>query len=294
MSSCVKINNTSESKNFSSWGHDRSIVAVDFADPGGQPSFPTYREEANRNYPNIWSWIPGWSVSSRFANEADMLENQTFVKIGKQGGSSSGTYNWKLDEVDINLFSDKTVFDWTGSYGSLTAKWDRDDEIDINAYIDYTISNYGVYIPIVFIRLRQTLESGKSFDNNQFDGPGSDDNTVSYTVEKSDDIGTQDIILVAGRCWIVTLRKGTTKALPRTIIIESGEGSSVDLINEESYYWEDSVAYQNESYDVDADSSTSFGITTVTIDLSDVLDNDEECVYIFNGEYGEERVSLEV
>jgi hypothetical protein len=91
----IRINDTVEAKNFTSWADDRCVVAIDFSDPGDQPLFPTYREEANENFPSMFSYINGWDLSARFSDEDDMLNNQTFANIGYSSSSSSSN-GWRL------------------------------------------------------------------------------------------------------------------------------------------------------------------------------------------------------
>ena len=59
------------------------------------------RTEANDNYPNIWSWQTGWDQGSRFSDEDDMLETQTFFHIsGNQNGQQG---DWKIGQFDIYM-----------------------------------------------------------------------------------------------------------------------------------------------------------------------------------------------
>jgi len=291
----VRINDTNEATNFSICSMDRCVVGVSFDSECGEEPFSRFTTEANTDFPNIWSWLYGWNENNRFTNEADMLETHTFVKVGKSTSSGGSGWNWDLGNLDVDVYMlGRTVFDFTHQGLELITEWDQNEEIDVNSYIDYDITDHNAFFDDVWIRYRLTLESARSFGTKpkQYDGSG----TIgrSFTVVKSDDLLSNDYIYVTGKVWALRAYNPKYYTLSRGIDITGDEGTSSSLVEEDNCYWEDSVAYYNESYNVDASNSTSLGITTVDIDISDVLQYSEECVHIYAGDVGDERVVLSV
>jgi hypothetical protein len=101
LNAVVKINNTEEAVNFTTWGQDRCIVGVLFDPDSSFEPYSHFRIEANDNFPNIWSWLPGWNESNRFDNEQDMLESQTFFYVSGNEQSEEG--DWHLGEFEITM-----------------------------------------------------------------------------------------------------------------------------------------------------------------------------------------------
>jgi len=79
------------------------------------------------------------------------------------------------------------------------------------------------------------------------------------------------------------------------IEIDENAGNSPELIEGETCHWEGSVAYCISSYKVNAANLSSFGITTVTLDITEVLcsEIDDELVLTYAADRGEERIELE-
>jgi len=228
MSACAMINDTTEAKNFTSWGHDRCVIAVDFTDPT-QPLFPTYREEANENFPSMWSYCEGWDEGGRFTNEDDMLQNLTFYTVKGNAGDES-SYSWKIGVLDFHFaifggMNDETIFN--GMNYKKTMKWDAQGKIVVEIFSTIDYYKHNAILPI------------------------------SYQIQ-----------------------------------IDEGTGQSQTLDEVEGYYWEGSCAYFNDTHSLSVSNSTSSGVTTVNVDISDVLGSDEEFIYTFAGENGETRIQI--
>ena len=137
LNAAVKINNTEEAVNFTTWGQDRCIVGVLFDPDSSFEPYSHFRVEANDNFPNIWSWLPGWNESGRFDNEQDMLESQTFFYVS--GNEVSGDIDWHIGEFDITIDFFYYYAQFTQMNGLPHMQFDNYGELTVNPYI--TIDN---------------------------------------------------------------------------------------------------------------------------------------------------------
>ncbi len=141
LNAAVKINNTDEAVNFTTWGQDRCVIGVLFSSGSSFLPYSRFRVEANDNFPNIWSWLPGWNESNRFDNEENMLESQTFFSIS--GNEQSEESDWHLGEYDITMgpgFQYDAQFSYINSIHRI--QFDPNGEQNVNPYIslDYDYS----------------------------------------------------------------------------------------------------------------------------------------------------------
>ncbi|UCF49314.1 MAG: hypothetical protein JSU91_06080 [Thermoplasmatales archaeon] len=302
----VRINDTIEVVNFTFIAQDRCIVGVDFTDPGDQPLFPIYREEANNNFPSMWSWIKGWADNSRFTSEDDMLNTQTFIKTGMDCTHTDGTYgnpDWDLGNITVRL--QKTRGKAWFSIDDVAVNWKKNEGsswLQGRTYINWSINDPPPegHSPVLF---RYTLdyephhEDGESattfwgpnniwFDLQDTEGEVDDEISVK-------DLDSDDEVSIAGDIWVVS--KGLyfhRNLVGYTINIVSGTVTSSPGEQIE-YFWEESCAYQNDSYAVSVTNSTSNGITTIDADISNVLTaNNEEFVYTFAADRGDTRITV--
>jgi hypothetical protein len=295
VSACARINDTTEAKNFTSWGHDRCIVAVDFSDPGDQPLFPTYRKKANEDFPNIWSWINGWDESSRFANEDDMLESQTYFTAGGNGADES--YSWKIGEFDLHLYLGGGV---SGSFKNRQRyphmKFDSSGLLYVDSYAPITYTDHGAILPATLTNYVLTHEGQGSASSRTYmpqTGQYPDDEIgVDFKIDEDDDEGSDNKINVWGFAWAARPTAVVIWGLLYQIQIDEGTTSSQSVNGVSGLYWEESCAYFNYTHSLSVSSSTQSGITTVTVDISDVLDSDDEFIYTFAGENGDERIQI--
>ena len=125
----VRINDTSEAKNFTSIAHDRCIIGVDFVGPVGL-SFAPFVENANDMMPPFWSYIPDWEVA--FASDESEMMNETTILFGDlrethQSSGSSVNPTWHFghievihedpeDEPDITVSEEDDHITWTLNY----------------------------------------------------------------------------------------------------------------------------------------------------------------------------------
>ncbi|MBU0497919.1 MAG: hypothetical protein KKG04_08215 [Candidatus Thermoplasmatota archaeon] len=302
LSACVKINDTEEAINFTSWGQDRCVVGVGLNSQTPSHPFERFRNESNSNFPNIWSWIPGWNEEDRFDDEADMLESQTFFRTGCSGQSMPSS-DWDIGDFFIHIWFGGGL---EGTYllqqnRTINRQWDQYDELDINSKADIFYINHGAFIPAVATRYILIHEGqGPITDRRYNTGIKTYDAAelgVGFTIDEDDDIDTQDELIVNGRGWVIRpqgqyqiLFLGETHEYKINIV--SGTGSSSAINGESGYYWEESCAYFNTTYDLDVSSSEEFGITTVSVDISDVLKESDECVYTYAGDTGVVQIEV--
>ncbi|PNX52339.1 MAG: hypothetical protein BV458_10090 [Thermoplasmata archaeon M9B2D] len=58
------------------------------------------------------------------------------------------------------------------------------------------------------------------------------------------------------------------------------------------YTWMGNCGYFNTTYNLDVDSATNFGITTIDCDISNVLLDNEQYVYTYAADVGETQIQL--
>jgi hypothetical protein len=284
----VKINNTQEAVNFTTWGQDRCIVGVVFDPDSSFEPYSRFRTDANSNFPNIWSWLPGWNESNRFDDEADMLESQTFFYVS--GNEQSVEGDWHLGEFDITM----TPSYYYASFiqGEISHDIQFEDGVqNVNPFItlDYSYSG-GPPISLNRIYLVHEGDSEIFSDQAQYDD---DSMGMSITLHDYDDTNSNDRIWFAGLAWSWGFIGHTRATLLGSVIINDGEGSLQSSGSPVvGYYWMNSCGYFNTTYSLDVDSATNFGITTVDCDISDVLLHDEQYVYTYAADVGDTQIQI--
>jgi len=293
LNAAVRINNTEEAVNFTTWGQDRCVVGVVLDKETSEQPYSRFRTEANSNFPNIWSWLPGWNESNRFDDEEDMLESQTFFYVS--GDQSSEKGDWKLGQFDIYM-----------DYGFYSADFTR-NLIPYQIHFNQGEQNVNPYISLVY-----HYSGGPQISLNRFfvihEGPESlldrtttsqpayypDENMgVSVLLHDYDDENTDDFIIFVGQAWSVGWMGHTRATLLSSVHINLGEDQLEPAIySDTGYYWMNSCGYFNTTYSLDVDSSTNFGITTVDCDISEVLLDNGQYVYTNAADAGDTRVQM--
>ncbi len=310
--SYVQINGTTEAVNFSCTAQDRCVVAVDFADPGDVPLFPLYREEANNNFPCMWSWIPGWNESSRFADEESMLMNITYFyeNNGTVFPPPEGNEDWYLGNLSFELGFNGRIDSSTKNFvvGNDTVNWSIDPATNVSeglAYCDYYINPHGAEKPRhVRFRLRlwasEPSNKPKIGDGQEIWRPGdkqAGEIEAYVKARNSSDIPPKDgNISVNGWYWatnLVTIGVQLSNYANYKIHVDPNANQSVT--GGGSYYWKFSCAYQNEtSNDISVSYTNQSGITTVKPDISNVLSVTNGIIYSFAGDCGNTRIEFVV
>ncbi len=308
ISGLVKINDTTEAENFTVWADDRSIIAVDFADPGDQPLFPTYRAEANNEFPNHMAWIDGWDEGGRFENEDEMLNTQTGCSIGNDS-TTQQQYNhtWDMGNITVRIPSVSWWYLIFDDYDveQLIREWSlhTDNNVHGTVVFNYTINNNrSIPVPIHFvIRIKATeplidetmgrLKAKWTYA----DIPSGQGHIYRGVKAHNDTRGNDDYIDVNGRIWVFTVVP-LTRRLGKYGNYQIHINESVNQTWPSAtgdWYWESSVAYQNlTSSSLSVNSSIQSGITTVEVDISDVLDSSNECIYSFAADRGDMRITF--
>lgn len=289
LNAAVKINNTEEAVNFTTWGQDRCVVGVVLDSETSEQPYSRFRTEANSNFPNIWSWLPGWNESNRFDDEEDMLESQTFFYVSGNEESKEG--DWHLGEFDITMASGF----YHASYSPVNLiheiQFTNQGEQEVSPYIslDYSYSG-GPQFSLNRIYLIHEGDSEIFSDQAQYDDGSMG---MGITLHDYHDTNSNDIIWFAGLAWSWGFIGHTRANLLGWVIINDGEGSLQSSGSPVvGYYWMNSCGYFNTTYSLDVDSATNFGITTVDCDISDVLLDDEQYIYTYAADVGDTQIVL--
>ncbi|MCU0849758.1 MAG: hypothetical protein MUC80_00600 [Candidatus Thermoplasmatota archaeon] len=294
LNAAVKINNTEEAVNFTTWGQDRCIIGVVFDSGSSFEPYSHFREEGNDNFPNIWSWLPGWNESSRFDDEQDMLENQTFFYVSGSEQSEEG--DWHLGEFDITM-GPGLLYDADFSYYTQNYPIQFDDgEQVVNPYISLNYDYHqGAPQKSVnrFILIHEGIGSLINRTNGGSGRYAQDYMGTSFLLHDYDDRNSDDYIIFVGRAWSNGLLRSLSNPLLCSVEIESGTGDlQSSMYSNEGYYWMENCGYFNTTYSLDIDSSTNFGITTIDCDISNVLLDNEQYVYTYAADIGDTQIAL--
>ncbi|MBN1860456.1 MAG: hypothetical protein JW840_03225 [Candidatus Thermoplasmatota archaeon] len=302
----VNLNNTQDAVNFSSLANDRCVVAVDFDPPQEEPSFSLYKDEANANCPGMWSWLDGWNESGRFDDEDDMLNSQTYFSVGQQSFTQGDPKGWDLGHVNIRVTCNNPgqctirrpvfIYSQVKTYPMKPV----DHKLIDNVYIDYeSHQEYEGDWPTCFYRYVLFCEGphfGLRSDIIPVPKDSFGDNSASLVAWDSYDTKPPfGYISVWGWIWIVVDAHFVPRPfLNYSIEISEEGGSSSELEQQGNIYWEQSCAYQNESYDVEVESSSQFGITTIEANIIEALTSEstDEFVFTYNGDRGDTRIEL--
>lgn len=308
----VQLNSSEEAINFTTWAQDRSIVGVSFDSESGEEPFSRFINEANDDWPPMWSWIGGWNESSRFDDEDDMLNTQTFCKVGSEStypSGSSGT--WDISEFQVSRSSGLV---WSSNLFGVDTEYTIDpDNGDLQEDVKFDLKIMTTGKPPVLVLARYVLfheGTGDLFDRlaNRFgnlfvwtaisqSNPWPLKDIIEAHVD--DDLNSDDKVDITGKIWAAG-RGGYTRIrlAPYDLKIEigNGQGAYSASSEESTYYWESSCAYENGTYDTEVDSSTSLGITTVDVDITEALESttETEFVYTFRGDRGDTRINIKV
>jgi hypothetical protein len=290
LNAAVKINNTEEAVNFTTWGQDRCIVGVLFNPNSSFEPYSHFREEGNDNFPNIWSWLPEWNESSRFDDEQDMLENQTFFYVSGNEQSEEG--DWHFGEFDITM---GPGFQYVAQFNYLSPiyhlQFDNEGKQNVNPCISLDYSYLGG--PELSLNRIYVIHEGDStiyHDHAQYDET---DMGTPMVLHDYHDVNSNDRIWFAIQAWSWGVLGHTRITLPGLVVIDEGVGSlqpSGSPVG--GYYWMDRCGYYNTTYTLDVDSSTNFGITTIDCDISDILLDNGQYIYTYAGDVGDTQIEL--
>jgi hypothetical protein len=290
LNAAVKINNTDEAVNFTTWGQDRCVVGVVFDTESTFEPYSHFSDEANNNFPNIWSWLPGWNENNRFDDEQDMLENQTFFYVG--GDQSSEQGDWCFGQFDI--YMGPGIFYYAHfSIGDIFHQLQFDQQGKQNVY------------PFISLVYHYSGGPGLSMNRMTFVHEGSDDiftGTAHYPKDSMgnstllhdyDDQNSDGKIPFFATAWSWGILGCSIKQMVRWALIDSGDGELQSSGPPDiGYYWMNSCGYFNTTYSLDVDSEMNFGITTVDCDISNVLLDNEQYVYTYAADVGDTQIQL--
>lgn len=303
LGACIRINNTFEATNFSSAAQDRCVVAVEFTCSGVPPPFFVYREEANNQFPSMWSWIDGWDEEERFTDENDMLNSQTFFKFGTENITYQPQEEaWQLGNISFfvkNIGTLITSYEVTNSMVTWIAN-------ETTGWINgYSFMNYSVYCGArkPKILMRYVLWSTEVFDIATIK-PGSKtwkygDNPngfmyanisthVSYDKNDDGNISMSGIVWGTPVYGIIMLPSLPVwlKSYSYKVNYTYEGNSSFNYEGDDDYCWKESCAYQVGSFNPDVSSTESQGITTVEANIYEVMQSstDGEIIYTFGGD----------
>jgi len=298
LNAAVKINNTVEAINFTTWAQDRCVVGIVLDGETSEQPYSRFITEANNNYPNIWSWQTGWDQSSRFSDEDDMLETQTFFHIsGNQNGQQG---DWKIGQFDIYMQRGKYQVNHQHCALPYPVNFPQSDPIQINPY--WSVNFYYTSGPRFSLnRLILTHENTADYKrSNLLFYPRDEDGDmgVSFTISEDDLVNSwfgYPALYFSGYVWSLGFYLPPTLKLIERVLYKNGNtGSQGSLtFSESGYYWEGSCGYFNSTFSLDVDSSTYLGITTVDCDISAVLlAEGEQYVYTYAADVGETQIEL--
>ena len=303
LNTLVRINNTEEAVNFTTWAMDRCVIGVGLDEEISEQPFSRFRTEANANFSTPFAWPLGWDEGDRFDDEDDMLNTITYAQIGQCTSEPSGEFNWYLGHIEVKLKSNgKLNFhyfdDWDPNLEKMYCKWDEQDKITLNTYINYEITgedpiyNYAYLVYGLRADLVGTMHRSSRIKPELGDTGFTYNN---FNIPKSEDKPPYNEILMIGKLWIIRPHALAFPWLAYTIEINENAGNSPELIEGETCYWEGSVAYCNSSYNVNAANLSLFGITTVSLDITEALcsEIDGEVILTYAADRGEERIELE-
>lgn len=294
LNAAVKINNTEEAVNFTTWGQDRCIVGVLFNPNSSFEPYSHFRIEANDNFPNIWSWLPGWNESSRFDDEQEMLENQTFFYVS--GNEQSEESDWHIGDYEITIDFLKLETRFTEKNVLPHMQFDPSGELTVKPYI--VIDNiYSGGIKFAMSNFRLFHEGQGPIESRTYASkiaffPDDELLNTSFTIDDDDDIGEINKINVWGYLWTIGFLKFSPTPLAYQIQIDSGTGQTQSSSPVVGYYWMNSCGYFNITYSLNVDSATNLGITIVDCDISNVLLDNEQYVYTYAADVGETQIQL--
>ncbi len=308
----IILNETVEAVNFTSWSQDRCVVAVDFVDPQDVPPFSKYRDKANDKFPSMYTYINGWNEPGLFDDEDDMLNNQTFFKVGSATLASTSDSSGLWDLGDAKIWRDNDLqahLDFIPKPPYTHTIDPVEGVLTCDVKVDFTIDMYKGKPPRAVLMAYRLWKEDGQFASDwairpwciYLEDPTGDFRTT-ITADTSDDIypypDGDGKVEIWGRFYVALFKGGAmdfmkTQFDPYYIIIGDGQGESVE-IEHEYCRWECSCAYHNESYIIPVDSSTISGVTMVEADITDILQSQStgECVYTFAGDRGDTRIRL--
>jgi len=291
LNAVVKINNTEEAVNFTTWGQDRCIIGVVFDSGSSFEPYSHFRMEGNDNFPNIWSWLSGWNESSRFDDEQDMLENQTFFYVSGSEQSENG--DWKLGQFDIYMDYGFYYADFTRNLIPYQIQFNINGEKNVNPFIALVYHYSGgsqtslnrFFVVHEGALLDPIISQPAEFPQESMG--------VTDTLHDYDDENSDDYIGFVGQAWSVGWLGHTRVTLVNAVHINSGVGQlGSTIFTDAGYYWQNGCGYFNTTYNLDVDSSTNFGITTVDCDISDVLLDNGQFIYTYAADVGDTRIQV--
>lgn len=296
LNAAVKINNTVEAVNFTTWAQDRCVVGIVLDDETSEQPYSRFITEANDNYPNIWSWQTGWDQSSRFSDEDDMLETQTFFYIsGNQNGQQG---DWKIGQFEI--YMERGKYNVQTQHLGLThgVEFSPSGQKNVNPY--WTVVFHYTNGPrISFNRMALTHQNISQIKvSNRIWYPYDGDMGIGFTITEDDLVSTflgQPALYFSGFAWSIGRYLPPTLVPIERVLYKTGNTGSTGSLtfSESGYYWEGSCGYFNSTFSLGVDSLTHFGITTVDCDISAVLlAEGEQYVYTYAADVGDTQIEL--
>jgi hypothetical protein len=309
LSAGVHINNTNSLKNFTSMAYDLSVLGLDHASIGR--SFKYYQDYQNTKLSRPYSWVDGWE--KRYSDADDMLNNQTFFKVGQdqfytQGSSTNPAWVWGELIYTFDVVHSTIKF----NVANRTIQWapDTDGKLCGMAYCMYWYNGSTPWFWPVEMRWRfyyENYETASIFPAQKLWIPlgytharfghyirtRDMDNPPDHEVKITDGpLGHkwQPAYLIA--CTMGSVLNVSLASLDLTIYdsaignAQSTPGSGV------ASHWEAKCSYQNESRSVSVSNSTQGGVTTVYADIHSFLENAGagETISTFKADRGETRV----
>ena len=306
----VQINNTVEAVNFSCIAQDRCVVAVDFDDPPRLPPFSKYRDDANDDFPSMWSWIDGWNEGGKFSDEDDMLNNQPyFVVTNGTLPQPDGNDKWHIGNLTLEegyfglLKLDECSFTVIGN----TTNWSlnaNDTAVGVS-YCNYTVEADGLIKQNIRLRILLDASEEPNYTPVAFGGErwkpsyGYGPHGIkAYTAASNGSDKDHDgNISIDGWIWAANLNIFSVHLSDYDVfnIHIDSNANQTSGGSSSSYYWKYSCAYQNQTSDsLPVSSSNQSGITTVRPDISNVLSLTNGNVYSFAADRGDTRIEFVV
>jgi len=210
LNALVKINNTEEATNFTTWAIDRCVIGIGLDEEVSEEPFSRFRTEANVNFSTPFAYSSGWDEENRFDDEDDMLNTITYAQIGKRISEPSGNYNWYLGHIDVELKSNgrlnfNYLDDWTPNLEKMYCKWEN-DEIVLNTYINYEITGTDPIYNDVYLIYGLRADLVGTVHRSDWINPTLGDTGYMYNnfiIPESENKPPYDKILLIGKLWIL-------------------------------------------------------------------------------------------
>jgi len=301
-------NATTEIQNLTCWAEDRAVIGVSFPEESAEFPFSRFLNESNDIEPIMWSYLDGWNNSGRFSSEDDMLNTQTFFKVGAAGLGSTGQTGWYLGEMEVKLYKTRSPELTFNAPSPANREYTVNPHpttgfFDIECYMNVKVIRMEGDAPnkawVRFFFWKESLTK-TWYDLLWYPCYGSTVSTpVTTSISKTirgnvwEDINDDDDVeMHPGLFWAFTrpVCKGNIIGEFYSILLDDPTGENTDN-SQTNINWEDICAYNNGSYNLAVSNSNSGGITTISVNVSNALTNDE-LIYSFSGDSGDVKISF--